>query len=365
MDMRKTELPRVDVTAPKQAHTHKGPGRWRWFAVLAVAFIAAAAAGWWFFGRGIAVTTATVIRGTAAEIVYGTGSVEPLRWARVATLIQGRIVERCRCEGKQVKTGDRLALLDDREAQATLRELRAREEFDRREVERQRQLAARSATTTQNLERAESDLMRTQALISVQVQRIEQHRLVSPMDGMVLREDGEVGEVVNSNTILYQVGLPTPLQLVASVNEEDIPKVRVGQTVLLRTDAFTDRRLTGTVREITPAGDPVARTFRIRVDLPDDTPLRVGMNVEANVVAREKADVLLIPAAALAQNAVFVITGDRAERRPVEIGIRGPQMVEAVSGLAEGDRVVSPVPAELSDGARVRVTGEVQATAAR
>ena len=105
------------------------------------------------------------------------------------------------------------------------------------------------------------------------------------MDGVVLREDGEVGEVVDSNTVLYRIGLPKPLQLVAEVNEEDIPRVQVGQTVLLRFDAFTDQRLTGSVREITPAGDPVAKTYRVRVALPDDTPLMIGMSVEAT--ARE------------------------------------------------------------------------------
>jgi membrane fusion protein, multidrug efflux system len=361
MDMRKTDLPRVEVRDAKPARAAR-PRLWRRLLLLAVAVLVAAAAAWWFYGRGIAVATVAVTRGTAAEIVYGTGAVEPLRWARVATLIQGRIVERCRCEGREVKTGHVLAVLDDREAQATLRELRAREEFDRREVERQRQLSARNVTTTQALERAESDLMRTQALISAQVQRIEQHRLVSPMDGVVLREDGEVGEVVNSNTILYLIGLPHPLQLVASVNEEDIPRVAVGQTVLLRTDAFADRRLTGTVHEITPAGDPVARTFRIRVALPEDTPLRVGMNVEANVVTREKSDVLLAPATAIAQNAAFIVADGRAVRRPVEIGLRGPQMVEITSGLTEGDRLVAPIPSELRDGSRVRVTGEAAAT---
>lgn len=364
MDMRKAEQPRVEVRSAAKEQAARQSFRWRRWLQIAFVALAAVATGWWFFGRGIAVTEAIVVRGTAAEIVYGTGSVEPLRWARVATLIQGRIVERCRCEGKAVKAGDLLARLDDREAQATLRELRAREEFDRKEVERQRQLAARNVTTTQLLERAESDLLRTQALIAGQIQRIDQHRLVSPMDGIVLREDGEVGEVVNSNTILFQVGLPKPLQLVASVNEEDIPRVVVGQTVLLRTDAFLHERLTGSIREITPAGDPVARTFRIRVALPDNTPLRVGMNVEANVIVREKADVLLVPAAALSQDTVFVVEDSRAVRRPVKIGIRGAQMLEVLDGLKEGERVVSPVPSDLRNGMRVRVTGEA-ATARR
>ena len=64
----------------------------------------------------------------------------------------------------------------------------------------------------------------------------------------------------------------------------------------MRTDAFLDRRLEGTVREITPMGDVVTKTYRIRIALPDDTPLIAGMSVEANVITREKAGALLVPA---------------------------------------------------------------------
>jgi RND family efflux transporter MFP subunit len=199
------------------------------------------------------------------------------------------------------------------------------------------------------------------SLISVQRERLSHYRLVSPIDGIVLREDGEVGEIVTSNTILYRIGIPAPLLLVAEVNEEDIPRVEAGQTVLLRSDAFADRKLTGTIRDITPAGDPVARTFRIRVALPEDTPLRVGMSVEANIVAREVENALLVPIAAISGDTVYVAEGSRAVRRPVEVGIRGTQKAEIVSGVKEGERVVSPVPSEIGNGDRIRDAGEAVA----
>ena len=57
---------------------------------------------WWRFGRGPEVTTVAPSRGTAVEIVYATGTVEPVRWAKVASLIRHRIVDLCYCEGKFV-----------------------------------------------------------------------------------------------------------------------------------------------------------------------------------------------------------------------------------------------------------------------
>jgi RND family efflux transporter MFP subunit len=323
-------------------------------AVLAV--VAIAAAVWWLrVGRGPEVTTVAPVRGTAVEIVYGTGAVEPVRWAKVASIIRDRIVELCYCEGKTVAKGDVLARLDDREVRAQLQELRAREDFAKRELTRATELMGRGVTTTQAYERISMDLRQVQGLISVQLEKLDDFTITAPMDGVVLRRDGEIGEIAETGQILFRVGVPKPLQVVAEVNEEDIPRVAVDQTVLLRTDAFLGRRLEGKVHEITPMGDAVAKTYRIRIALPDDTPLHVGMSVEANVVTREKKDALLVPADALQGQQVLVVEGNRVRRRAVEVGIRGARSVEILSGLREGERIASPAPANLAEGSRVRV----------
>jgi RND family efflux transporter MFP subunit len=311
-----------------------------------------AAAGWWWITRGREVGAVAATRGTAAEIVYATGAVEPIHWAKVATLVRGRIIDFCDCEGKPVKKGDVLVRLDERETRAQLGELQAREEFLKREMSRVSDLIGRGAATTQAYERASMDLRQVQGQIAVQMERIDQYTIVAPMDGIVLRRDGEIGEIADVGQILFRVGVPKPLQVVAEVNEEDIPRVNVGQTVLLRTDAFPDGHLAGTVREITPMGDPTSKTYRIKVGLPDDTPLKPGMSVEANVVTREHPNALLIPADAVHGETVALVVGDRLEQRSIVVGIRGTRAVEVLSGLNGGDRVASPFSAELLDGRR-------------
>jgi RND family efflux transporter MFP subunit len=265
----------------------------------------------WRYGRGPEVVAVAAQRGTAVEIVYATGAVEPVRWAKVASLIRDRIVEVCDCEGKVVTKGDILARLDDREVQAQLQELRAREDFLKHEMSRVTELISRAVATTQAFERASMDLRQVQAQISVQLEKINDYTIIAPMDGIVLRRDGEIGEIAEVGQILFRVGVPKPLQIVAEVNEEDIPRVAVGQVVLLRNEAFSDRRLEGTVREITPMGDVAAKTYRIKIALPNDTPLIPGMSVEANVITREKSEALLVPTDAVRGNQVFVIDGSR------------------------------------------------------
>ena len=249
---------------------------WRRIAIALLA-LGALAAGWWIvYGRGPAVSAAEPVRGTAVEIVYATGAVEPVRWAKVSSVIRDRIVDLCYCEGEPVIKGQVLARLDDRELRAQLGELKAREDFLKREMSRVSELMGRGIASTQAYERASTDLRQIQALIAVQTEKLADYEIVAPMEGIVLRRDGEVGEIAEAGQVLFRVGVPKPLQVVAEVNEEDIPRVAIGQLVLLRTDAFPNRRIEGKVREITPMGDAVAKTYRIRVELPDDTPLKPG-----------------------------------------------------------------------------------------
>jgi membrane fusion protein (multidrug efflux system) len=188
MDMRVASAEMTEAAARPETKARRA---FSWKLVFfAAPALALAALAWWLL-RGPTTSAVPVSRGAAAEIVDATGAVEPETWSRSTPLVRGRIVERCRCEGKPVKAGDILARLDDKEAQATLNDLRASEDFQRREFDRQTQLLARGATTSQAYQRAESDLARIQAQIAAQAQRLDYYKLVAPMDGTVLKEDGD------------------------------------------------------------------------------------------------------------------------------------------------------------------------------
>jgi multidrug efflux pump subunit AcrA (membrane-fusion protein) len=141
----------------------------------------------------------------------------------------------------------------------------------------------------------------------------------------------------------------------AEVNEEDIPRVEVGQNAYLRSDAFPERALEAVVDSITPKGDPVTKTYRVRLRLPEDTPLRIGMSTDVNIVVRVSRNALVIPAAAVSGTRVAVVEGGTAKLREIETGIRGTNGVEILSGLEETARIISPLPPDLTDGTRVDV----------
>ena len=319
-----------------------------------------AAIVWWFVVSRPQVIAVKATRGDAAEVVYATGVVEPQQWAKVSSLQRKRILEHCDCEGKAVKRGDVLARLEDGAERALLRELEARRERIQEEAQRLEGLVERNVTTRVTYDEKLTQLREQDARIAAQKDRINDLVLRAPMDGVVLRRDGEVGEIAGTSAadILFWVGQPKPLRVVAEVNEEDIIKTRLGMKVLLRHEGLPGEPLPATLAEITPKGDPSTKTFRVYFALPDDTPLRIGMSVEANIIVREVKGALLVPIEAVVNGNVFEIrrrprAPDRGQdRHPRRADGRDPRLG---SGMRSDRSPRRPRSRHLRDGARVRV----------
>jgi multidrug efflux system membrane fusion protein len=132
-----------------------------------------------------------------------------------------------------------------------------------------------------------------------------------------------------------------PLRISSEVDEEDIPEVKVGQNVLIRADAFPGRVFKGLVKSITPKGDSVARSYRVRIELGEETPLMIGMTAETNIILRETKNALLLPTSAVREGKVQRVNGRNVEEIPVTIGANGAEKVEILEGLTKDDTVVS------------------------
>ncbi|MCB1520059.1 MAG: efflux RND transporter periplasmic adaptor subunit [Hyphomicrobiaceae bacterium] len=307
------------------------------------------------FAGGREVATVLAKRGSAAEVVYATGVVEPVYWAKVTALQRKRIVEICKCEGQAVKQGDVLARLDDIEERAHKNELEARLQRLKDDAERLTTLVQRNIASRTSLEEKLTQVREQQARVAAQQDRIADLALKAPIDGVVLRRDGEVGEIAGTaagDTLLW-VGQPKPLQVVAEVNEDDILRVAKGQTALLRHEGYSAGPMRATVSRLTPKGDPQSKTFRVYLALPDETPLKIGMSVEANIVVGEVDDGVIVPAEAVVDHKVLKVRDGRVIIVPVEVGIRGAGAVEIRSGIAAGDELISPYDKGIASGTRV------------
>jgi RND family efflux transporter MFP subunit len=174
----------------------------------------------------------------------------------------------------------------------------------------------------------------------------------------------EVGETVAAHAVLFTGASPARLRLAADVDERDIPRVRMGAQVAIRTDAFPQEAFTARITNIRGQADPATRTYHVEADLPPGTKLMMGMTVDVNIVVAERPDALLVPSSAIRHEPargglpgaayVFRVEDGIARRTPVTLGAEGPGNTEIRAGVGPDAMLIAAAPEGLQDGARVR-----------
>jgi len=202
-------------------------------------------------------------------------------------------------------------------------------------------------------ERARADWEKARAAAARAAAEAGYLQLVAPAGGTVIRRDGEIGQLIGANQTVFWLYSNAPLRISAEVDEEDIAQVRAGQQVLIRSDALPGQTFHGQVQAVTPKGDPVARSYRVRISLTADTPLMIGMTTENNIVLRQSDDALLVPAGSVQQDTVWRVEDGRVSPQKVKIGAKGATEVEILDGVGEGDWVVAGPSPRLTAGQQV------------
>ncbi len=312
--------------------------RWKWMAIAGGVCATIAVLAWRLGPTRVQVVLPT--RASAVEAIYATGSVEPTVMLPIAPRVAGTVAKIQTDEGSSVRKGQVLARLEDTDLKSTVDELTARARYAKEQFDRTEDLVHRGFVSPTELDRTRSELDAANAsLMRAQTQR-DFTALRAPADGVIIRRDGEVGQYFAAGQALFYLSCCAPLRVSVEVDEEDIVRVHIGQKVILRTDALAGRTLDGEVSQITPKGDPVARSYRVRIRLADPTPLQVGMTVDANLIVAEHADAMLVPTAAVLDNHVWLVREGRLHRQAVRTGVVGAERTEILEGLGPSDYIV-------------------------
>jgi HlyD family secretion protein len=367
--------------------------------LLVVLVLAAlAAAGWWATRpKPVAVRLHTVAAGTVESTLANTraGTVEACQRTKLSTILGGRIEILAVKEGDKVKKGQLLLKLwnDDQQAQRALalaqRDLaqqrigeacalaaNASREAERIarlrgegfvSISREEQARADAEARTAACATAKADVRQAQA--RVRVTEVEQGRtaLYAPFDGTVAKIVGEVGEYSTPSP----PGVPTPpaidlidascLYVKAPMDELDAPRIKAGQSVRIRLDAYPNRIFPGRVKRIASyvtAVEKQARTVDVEVDFvaPDEAQgLLVGYSADVEILLDARDQVVRLPASALQDgNRVLLLGSDGLlAARQVKPGLANWEFVEVIEGLAMGDRIVLSLEKEgVKPGAR-------------
>lgn len=355
---------------------------------------------------------ASIEKGSIAKSVVATGKIEPRSTVEVKSKASGIVKKLYVDYGDFVKQGQVLAELDKEELQARLRESKANVQaaeaseeaataaLERNKVEAEgpdlpflksgldraqklhkegliaqnlvedaeklyqmalnkKSAAVRAlAVSRADITRAKAQVAQARAMLERTEEDLRNSTIVSPIDGLVLSRDVEIGNAVSSilvlgsnATLLFKLGDVSDVFVRGKVDQADIGKVYDGQTARIVVESFRDRKFEGKVYKISPLGvekDNVT-TFEVQVSIRNPgNELKANMSANAEIILEEKHDVLLVPEAAVVydkqRKASVEIPDPAAEkgRRKVEVtlGISNGVKTELVAGLKQDQKVI-------------------------
>jgi membrane fusion protein, heavy metal efflux system len=175
----------------------------------------------------------------------------------------------------------------------------------------------------------------------------------APISGVVIAQNvtnaAAAGVTFSGSSTVFTIADLSSVWILCDVYENDLPKIALGQTATIYTNAYPGRQLTGRISDIEPILDPSIRTAKVRIELPNPGFLKIGMFVTATFQSREKQTHTVVPATAVLhlrdRDWVYVAAGDsRFQRVEVHAGqMLSGNRQELLSGLAVGQSVVSNV----------------------
>ena len=317
-----------------------------------------------------------VVAGSGAQTAVFSGEVKARYESDLAFRIGGKIVTRAVDAGARVRAGDVLARLDpadvDLQAQAARAQVTAaqtdyelaKSELDRYEaLLKQKFVSASALDAKRNAMKASlAKVEQARASLAVTQNQATYATLAAPEDGVVTTVAAEAGQVVAAGQAVMRFARETEREVSIAVPEARIGELARAREIKVVLVAAPDLAYRGQVREISPAVDPLTRTFAVRVSVLDPGPaMQWGMT--ANVVLGDpgEASSCLLPATALYQAldgrpAIWVYdpAAGRVSLRPVVIAQYREDGIVIASGLGAGEWVVANGANKLHEGQQVR-----------
>ena len=288
------------------------------------------------------------------EATY-TSTVQPYIKNNIVPQTAGRITKINVEVGDKVKKGQVLAEIDKVQLQ------QAQLQLHNAEVELGR---LKSLYEAGGLSKSDLDAIELQYNVAkTQVENlIENTTLLSPIDGVITARNYDAGDMYAMSAPIFTVEQIKPVKLYIAVSESDYSKVKKGDRVVLKADAFPDLTFDGKVERIYPTIDPSTRTFNVEVVVPNNySTLRPGMFVRTTMKFGVNNNVVIPDVAVVKQQGsgerfVYVLNEDgTVNYQKVELGRRMGAEYEVLSGIQDGAKVVTGGQIRLKDGAKVSV----------
>ena len=320
------------------------------------------------------VTTVVVKAQTWQPVLSAVGSMKAINGVTVSTDLAGIVSEIAFESGTAVKKGDLLVKLDTQQEEAQFRSAEARLNLAKSDLERKRDLIVKKAIAQSDWDTAESQLAQTQASVEEMKALIARKRLTAPFDGLLGIRQISVGQYVNPGAAIVPLQSLDPIFVEFSVPQQNFAALAVGKKLRLAVNGLGGGQFEGEITAIDSLVDPNTRNILIQGTVKNaEHKLRPGMFADVEVLLPETTGVLAIPSSAISYapygDSVYVVRQKNGpdgkpmkmvEQQAVQLGPKRGDQVSVLSGLKDGDEVVSAGVFKLRPGAPVRVDNSVQ-----
>ena len=297
------------------------------------------------------------------------GFIEPIQGVMISNEVPGKIIKINFESGQNFKKGDALIYLDSEVEKANLKAAQGKMPAIKRNYKRMKALFRKGSVSQGKVDDAQSNYLSLQGEIESYQATISRRIIRAPFDGIAGLRNVYMGEYLTAGSNIVRLEDISRMRLRFTVPQNDLNKIFVGQQIHIFVDAEPESVFQGSIAAIEPAVNYQSGVVQVQADIPNKFhKLRSGMFAKANIVLPTLSKQVIIAESAinytLYGETVYLISDQKTDageaflqvnQKIIELGKSKDGDIHVLSGLKEGDRIVTSGQVRLSNGAHVKV----------
>lgn len=290
-----------------------------------------------------------------------TGSLVPFKEAKIVSTTSGNIIQLNFELGDKVQQGQRLAVLDHRLVEVDLEKALSNAAKLKNDLQTYTELLEGKATTQEKVNGIRQDYKDAVSQVDRLKKQLLDANIYAPTSGIISRKAAEQGTFVNAGTEIGTIVNLSKAKIQVFFTEKEVYRMKEGQQVKITTDVYPGRSFEGTIAFISPQGDETHNYLaEVAITNTSDAMLRSGTFVNAEFSENTTQRILTIPREAITESindaSVYVVENNQAKIKRITPGREIGGRIEVVSGLREGELVVTSGQINLQEGTVVKIS---------
>ncbi len=311
--------------------------------------------------EAVPVEVVSVGRQAITASYAGTANLEAPGESQVVAKTSGVMVQLLAEEGQVVHKGQVLARLDGDRVRLEAERSAATVNKLENNYRRSQKLRQEKLVSADSDEQIRYELEAARASLALARLELSYTNIIAPINGVVAQRMVKPGNLINLNAPVFRIVDNSRLEAVLNVPEREMAVLKQGMPLRMIVDAIPGQVFEGKVDRVSPVVDSGTGTFRVVCAFAGNEALRPGMFGRIEVIFDQRQNILTIPRVALLEDegetAVYVVRGNKSARVPVKLGYTTGEFAEILSGVKEGDRVITAGKVAVRDGTEVQVLG--------